>query len=130
MQLCVYFRPNFPSRPSELMLYFSSQGDQRQRCWCKTVSPCLLRLYSSAPRHPTRPLTQLRTYRPRYAISIENRLAHVENAIENRLARVEDAVQRLMPVGQALESWMQNNDQKLLCANNSSALSHTFSHDL
>lgn len=40
--------------------------------------------------------------RSRYAITVDN-----------RLARVEDAVQRLVPMAQAFEHWLQTSDQKL-----------------
>jgi len=40
--------------------------------------------------------------RRRYAITVDN-----------RLARVEDAIQRLMPMAQAFENWLQTSDQKL-----------------
>ncbi|KAF9652607.1 hypothetical protein BDM02DRAFT_3088957, partial [Thelephora ganbajun] len=33
--------------------------------------------------------------------------------VDNRLARVEEAIQRLMPMAQAFENWMETNDQKL-----------------
>lgn len=81
-----------------------------------------------APRH--RGTLRLLTYRLRYAVSIENRLTHVEDAIETRLARVEGAIQRLIPTGQTLDSWVRDNDRNLLYANQSPTLSQTFLHDL
>lgn len=45
---------------------------------------------------------------PRYAITVDN-----------RLARVEDAVQRLIPVADAFENWSRTNDQKLPWVNRS-----------
>lgn len=108
--------PIYPSRPLELTLCISSQGDQRQCSWCKTVSSFPPAYHSSISMHLLHPSTQPHAYRLRYAVTIENRLAHVEDAIENRLTRVEGFIQRLMPMAQALESRMHSDDQKLLYA--------------
>ena len=68
--------------------------------------PALISLMGSRRRGrhplPSYPHTQPRASRPRYAITVDN-----------RLARVEDSIQRLMPVAQAFENWLQTSDQKL-----------------
>ena len=61
--------------------------------------------------HLSSPRTEPHVPRPRYAITVEN-----------RLARVEDAVQRLVPMAQAFECWLQTSDQKLPWVNYPSAL--------
>lgn len=56
--------------------------------------------WSPPPRHGSIYLRL--SFPPRYAITVDN-----------RLTRVEDSIQRLMPVAQAFENWLQTNDQKL-----------------
>lgn len=37
--------------------------------------------------------------------------------VDNRLARVEDAVQKLMPMAKAFDTWLRTNDNALPCVN-------------
>ena len=74
-----------PAQDSELPL-ISLIAPRRQGVYPRLSFPC------AQPCDP----------RPRYAITVDN-----------RLARVEDSIQRLMPVAQAFDNWLQTNDQKL-----------------